>query len=141
MYDAMNRAHPADPVRSIVVPGALAEVKPHLTLSEVAAELAADEVGVVLVDDPRGVLGLLSERDLVNAVAGGQDLDEVTAADAMTTDLVWADPKATVREVADLMLEAGVRHVPVGDGRVAIGVVSIRDVLAVLLGSVPAAGV
>ncbi len=133
MTAATDRARPGDPVRSIAV-GAIAEVKPHLTLREIAAELAADEVGVVLVDDPRGVIGLVSERDLVNVLAAGNDPEEVTAAEAMTTDLVWAAPGTSIREVGELMLEAGIRHVPVGDGREAIGVVSIRDVLAVMLG-------
>jgi predicted transcriptional regulator len=48
-------------------------------------------------------------------------------------DLTWAAPETSIREVGLLMLEAGVRHVPVGDGGRAVGVVSARAVLVVLL--------
>jgi CBS domain-containing protein len=76
---------------------------------------------------------LLSERDLITVAATGDDLAVVQAGQAMTADLTWAAPETSIREVGLLMLEAGVRHVPVGDGRRAVGVVSARDVLAVLL--------
>lgn len=125
-------ARPSDQVGSIVS-GAVAEVDEDLTLQELAEELAADEIGAVLVRDPHGVVGLVSERDLVVVLSGGRDPGEVRVADVMTTDLVWARPDATIREVGELMRDADVRHIPVGDGRIARGVVSIRDVLAVLL--------
>lgn len=125
-------ARPSDPVGSIVA-GAVAEVEQDRTLLDLAEELAADEIGAVLVRDPHGVVGLVSERDLVVVLGGGRDLGEVRVDDVMTTDLVWARPDATIREVGELMRDADVRHIPVGDGRVAQGVVSIRDVLAVLL--------
>ena len=50
----------------------------------------------------------------------------------MSTDLVWARPDDPIRTVAELMIDAGVRHLPVGDGRHAAGIVSLRDVVAVL---------
>jgi CBS domain-containing protein len=81
------------------------------------------------------VVGLASERDLVVVLSGGRDPADVRVADVMTTDLVWARPDATIREVGELMRDADVRHIPVGDGRIARGVVSIRDILAVLLRS------
>jgi CBS domain-containing protein len=127
-------ARPSDPVSSIVS-GAVAEVDEDITLQELAEELAADEIGAVLVRDPHGVVGLASERDLVVVLSGGRDPADVRVADVMTTDLVWARPDATIREVGELMRDADVRHIPVGDGRIARGVVSIRDVLAVLLRS------
>ncbi|HTK66371.1 MAG TPA: CBS domain-containing protein [Pseudonocardia sp.] len=127
-------ARPSDPVSSIVS-GAVAEVDEDITLQELAEELAADEIGAVLVRDPHGVVGLASERDLVVVLSGGRDPADVRVADVMTTDLVWARPDATIREVGELMRDADVRHIPVGDGRIARGVVSIRDILAVLLRS------
>jgi CBS domain-containing protein len=127
-------ARPSDPVSSIVS-GAVAEVDEDITLQELAEELVADEIGAVLVRDPHGVVGLASERDLVVVLSGGRDPADVRVADVMTTDLVWARPDATTREVGELMRDADVRHIPVGDGRIARGVVSIRDILAVLLRS------
>jgi predicted enzyme related to lactoylglutathione lyase len=70
---------------------------------------------------------------VVGTVAAGRSLDEVQAADVMTPELVWAGPDDSIADTASLMLDAGVRHLPVGDGAEAVGVVSARDVLDVLL--------
>jgi CBS domain-containing protein len=129
---ATSRARPSDPVRTIMSTP-VATVDPGSTLLDVASELLADEVGAVLVSSGHGPVGLLSERDLITVAATGDDLDVVQAGQAMTADLAWAAPGTTIREVGILMRDAGVRHVPIGDGRAAIGLVSMRDVLAVLL--------
>jgi CBS domain-containing protein len=60
----------------------------------------------------------------------------VQAGDAMTTDLVTVCHDTPVLEAARAMVEAGVRHLPVLDGERAVGIVSIRDVLAVLVSAV-----
>ena len=132
MAAVTSRARPSDPVR-MIMSTPVATVDPGSTLLDVAGELLADEVGAVLVSSGPGPVGLLSERDLVAVAASGDDLAVVQAGQAMTADLTWAAPETSIREVGVLMLEAGVRHVPVGDGRKAVGVVSARDVLAVLL--------
>ena len=132
MAAVTSRARPSDPVR-MIMSTPVATVDPGSTLLDVAGELLADEVGAVLVSSGPGPVGLLSERDLITVAAMGDDLAVVQAGQAMTADLTWAAPEASIREVGVLMLEAGVRHVPVGDDRRAVGVVSARDVLAVLL--------
>jgi CBS domain-containing protein len=132
MAAVTSRARPSDPVR-MIMSTPVATVDPGSTLLDVAGELLADEVGAVLVSSGPGPVGLLSERDLITVAATGDDLAVVQAGQAMTADLTWAAPEASIREVGVLMLEAGVRHVPVGDDRRAVGVVSARDVLAVLL--------
>ena len=123
---------PTDPVR-LVMARRLVGVSSDVSLREVARELYECEIGVVLVDNPGGATGLVSERDLVAAVADGDDLDERQALDIMTADLVTAAPDDTIASVGALMRDAGVRHVPVAVRGTVVGVVSIRDVLAVLL--------
>jgi predicted enzyme related to lactoylglutathione lyase/predicted transcriptional regulator len=111
----------------------MATVPVWQSLRDVARELAADEVSSVLVVDGPRTAGLISERDLVAAVAAGGSLDDAQASDVMTSDLVWADPDDSIADTAALMLDAGVRHVPVGNAERVIGVVSARDVLDVLV--------
>ena len=123
---------PTDPVR-LVMARRLVGVESDVSLREIARELYECEIGVVLVDNPGGPTGLVSERDLVAAVADGHDLDKCQALDIMTADLVTAAPDDTIAAVGELMRDAGVRHVPVAVGGTVVGVVSIRDVLAVLL--------
>jgi CBS domain-containing protein len=124
----------ADPVRRIMARRPVG-VPLEATLREVARELADDEIGAVLVQAPGGPVGLVSERDLVTALAAGDDPDDRQVADLMTADLVSAGPDDTIGAVAELMDDAGVRHIPVTDGSTVVGMVSVRDVLAVLLRS------
>lgn len=103
---------------------------PHdATLLDVARQLVSSEVGAVVVGDADLVEGLVSERDLVRAVAAGHDLGAVRAFDAASRALVWCSPDATVAEVAELMMEKYVRHVLVGEPGAMAGIVSARDLL------------
>jgi CBS domain-containing protein len=107
----------------------IAMVAPDATLVEVAKELAADEVGLLVVGSPTRVDGVVSERDLVRAIAAGRDLEHTAVRDVASTRIVWCDVVATVAEVAELMMEEYVRHVLVEeDGRL-VGIVSARDLL------------
>ena len=127
-----SKPGPADPVRRIMGRRPVG-VPQAATLRELARELADDEIGAVVVESPRGIVGLVSERDLVGAVAAGDDLDDRQVADLMSTDLITAGPSDTIKAVATLMNDAGVRHILVADGRTTVGIVSVRDVLPVLL--------
>jgi CBS domain-containing protein len=130
--DAERQPGPADPVRAIMS-RQLHSVPPEASLREAARELADNEIGAVLVETSGGPVGLVSERDVVAAVAAGEDPEDRQVADVMTTDLVTARPADPVAAVAALIREAGVRHVPVLDGARVVGIVSVRDVLTVLL--------
>jgi CBS domain-containing protein len=123
---------PTDPIGSMVSTP-VATVRPTATLRDAARLLTADRVGLLVVIDHRGVRGVLSERDLVAAVADGEDVEVERVADYLVDDLVTVDEKTTVEEAARTMSEAELRHLTVArDGEV-IGVVSIRDVVAALL--------
>ena len=87
----------------------------------------------MLVRTPGRPYGLVSERDLVTALATGQDPWSSQAADVMTTDLITAAPADSIAEVGARMLDAGVRHIVLQEGGEVVGIVSIRDVLHALL--------
>jgi CBS domain-containing protein len=116
-----------------IVSTPVATVRPTATLREAARLLAADRVGLLVVLDHRGVRGVLSERDLVTAVADGEDVEVERVADYLVDDLVTVDESVTIDAAARTMSEAELRHLTVSrDGEV-IGVISIRDVVAALL--------
>jgi CBS domain-containing protein len=101
------------------------------TLREAARRLSDAGVGLIVVGSTADVEGVVSERDIVEAVAGGVDLDTTTVADVETKDhLDWATADSTIAEVADEMMRDYVRHILVTNGPKLIGVVSMRDVLA-----------
>ncbi|GJF02993.1 hypothetical protein PSD17_19540 [Pseudonocardia sp. D17] len=132
MATTTERPAPDDPVRRILR-APVASIPAERSAREVAEELVADEVGAVLVDGSHGPVGIVSERDVVTALATGSDLDRLQAADLMSTELVWADPDDGIGDVARRMHEANVRHMPVrGASGAVAGIVSVRDVLDVL---------
>ncbi|GGI09493.1 CBS domain-containing protein [Egicoccus halophilus] len=122
-----------------VVRTPVATIAPTATLEAAASALAAAELGLLVVLDPTGIRGVLSERDIVTAVADGADLSLERVVDHAVTDVLGIESTASLADAARLMDEAGVRHLLVTDRVGAtIGVVSIRDVLAGMLGAVPA---
>lgn len=107
----------------------VATTQPHRTLREVANLLAARNIGAVVVADVQGrVLGILSERDIVRAVAtrGGDGLDDAVSI-YMTTRVITASEEDTVLATVEKMTAGRFRHLPVvKDGQLA-GIVSIGD--------------
>ena len=109
----------------------VARIAPHANLYDLADALAAGEVGALVVgrSDPQAVDAIVSERDLVRAVAERRDPETTRVIDIAHHELVWCDGSATIAEVATEMMEQYVRHVLVEqDGRL-VGIVSARDLL------------
>ncbi len=112
----------------------VATVDSDATLAAVAQALAEYEVGALAVMDDDTLVGVISERDIVVHIAQGANLDHVTAAEVMATELVTVEPTATVVEAARLMIESGVRHLPVlaEENDDLVGFLSVRAVVEAL---------
>lgn len=112
------------------------EVWSHTTLREVAELLENNSIGAALVRGTEGnVAGVISERDLVRALAEGSDPDSERADAYMTFDVEFAHADLPLAGVAEVMLRDGIRHLPVEDDTAKVlGVISIRDVLAAMVG-------
>ncbi|SDR13525.1 cyclic nucleotide-binding/CBS domain-containing protein [Thermostaphylospora chromogena] len=100
-------------------------------LPEVARRMADKEVGALAVVEDNRVVGVITERDLVRAMAERPDPETVRVAEYATTRVETAGLAEDSRDVADRMLRAGFRHMPVTDRGELIGMVSMRDLLAV----------
>ena len=109
-------------------------IPPDASLRRVAEVLRDTDVSLAVVADDAGIRGVVSERDIVRAVALGLDLDATTVETIEAEDLKWATVNSTVDAVAEEMLENYLRHVLVGadDGGL-LGVVSMRDLLTAYL--------
>ena len=103
---------------------------PDATVVEVAQLLTRRRVGACLVMEHGRLAGIFTERDLLRLVASGEDVRERTLADAMTPDVTMAHPDSDLLWAADTMRRLGVRHLPVGEDRCVVGIVSIRDLFA-----------
>jgi CBS domain-containing protein len=100
------------------------------SVRDAAKAIAGASVGVLVVGTPDDVTGLVSERDIVRAVAEGLDLDDTLATTVGTTHLIWIDEGNTIGDAAEEMMEDYVRHVLVRGEEGLVGVLSIRDVLS-----------
>jgi CBS domain-containing protein len=103
---------------------------PGTSLRHAAQTIVEASIGCIVVGTPGAIEGIMSERDIVRAVANGLDLDTTTVADVESTRLVWAPADASIDTVATEMMEDYVRHVLVGEAGEVAGVVSMRDVIA-----------
>jgi CBS domain-containing protein len=114
---------------SMFVADNVAGVDGGASLLDVADMLVAEDVGALAVRQGERVVGVISERDLVHALATRRDTAATRAIDVATTELAWCDNEATVAEVAVEMAERYVRHVLVEDEGRVVGIVSARDLL------------
>ena len=103
---------------------------PEASVLEVAQLLTQRGVGACLVVEDGRLAGIFTERDLLHLVATGADVRDRAVAGVMTRDVTMAPPDAEVLWAADTMRRLGVRHLPVGEGGHAVGIVSIRDLYA-----------
>jgi CBS domain-containing protein len=98
----------------------------------VAQRMVERNVGAVLVLDQGRLVGIMTERDLMRAVARGLHNDALVA-DCMTSDPETIGPDDTTDHAAVLMIHGGFRHLPVVDGDDLLGVLSIRDLVPLML--------
>jgi CBS domain-containing protein len=100
------------------------------TLTSASALLFARSVGALVVMDGDEVAGILSERDVVRAIArGGAEALRQPVRKFMATDVIFAKLCETVDELMSRMTDRRVRHLPVCDGGRLIGIVSIGDLV------------
>jgi len=110
-------------------------VTPGETLRAVAVALSAARTGLGIVDVEGG--GVITERDVLRAIADGSDLDTETAGAHMTADPVAVAREMPLGEACDLMISRNVRHLLVSEGAEIVGVLNMRDVVGILSGAAP----
>jgi CBS domain-containing protein len=129
MTDALHRSDTVGHLMSSVV----ICVDPHQRVREAAVALRDANVGAVAVVNGGEVTGVLSERDIVHAIANGEDLDRLSVGDAMARGPRYLTLANTIAGAAEMMVHAGVRHLPVVEEGDLVGIVSMRDVVPALL--------
>jgi CBS domain-containing protein len=114
-------------------PGRLLSVDPKTTLADVAREMRMEDSDSVAVMDDGRLVGIITERDLVRAIADGVNPNQATAAIIMTGDPATVGADEEVSVVAMKMMRLGIRHLPVvnHEGK-PLGLVSARNLVAVL---------
>ena len=111
--------------------GLVFTVTPGTSVAQLSQQLSARRIGSVLVLDGEGsVAGIVSERDLVRALAShGAKAMELEARQVMTRDVVTCDPDDSIDQVMQTMTRGRFRHLPVVRHGELLGLVSIGDVV------------
>jgi CBS domain-containing protein len=110
----------------------LLSIEPDQRLAEAAKRMASRGVGAVVVLDGGNLVGILTERDLLKAVASGFK-EDARVSEWMTRHPETVESEDTTDHAAALMIHGGFRHLPVVDGGQLIGILSIRDLMKVAL--------
>jgi CBS domain-containing protein len=102
------------------------------TLGEAATAMASRGVGAVVVLEGESILAILTERDVMKAVAAGRD-GSAPVSEWMTRHPDTIEPDDSTDHAASLMIHGGFRHLPVVETGTVVGIVSIRDLMKVAL--------
>ena len=116
-------------VRSLVA-GSAVSCRPSTSLGQAARAMKAADVGSIAVMEGTNLVGIFTERDLLNALAHWADPGRDSVREWMTDDPETVEPDLEAEEAADWMMATGRRHLPVTEnGSELLGIVSIKDVL------------
>lgn len=111
---------------------AVHSISPGATVLEAIQKMNRHKIGALVVMDGSSVAGMFTERDVLQRVVGAQQRpDQMLVAEVMTADVVCCEPDADINEVAALMKNQRIRHLPVCNGTgTLMGMISIGDVNA-----------
>lgn len=114
-----------------IMSGDVLAVGGEVSLAEAARRMHERKVGAVVVLEGDRLVGILTERDVLRAVA--TDRVDAAVSESMTHAPDTVDPTETTGHAAALMIHGGFRHLPVVEGGRLVGIVSIRDLMRLAL--------
>jgi CBS domain-containing protein len=105
-------------------------VGPGHSLRQAAKQMAQRGVGAAVVVDPDAPgPGIITERDILEALAEGQSPDDEQVCDHLSAHLTFAEPTWSLERAAEAMVRGNFRHLVVVDGGETVGVLSMRDIV------------
>lgn len=107
----------------------LVTVEPHVSLRRAAQSMTDRGVGCAVVMESEKVAGIITERDILHAVAGSKDTDQTTVEEAMTRGVVSGAPGWDLIQAVRAMVDGGFRHLLITEMDEPVGIVSLRDLM------------
>ena len=123
-------------VRDVMTQATISETASD-TLRAAAERMWRQQTGSLLISEGGRLAGIITERDLLRAVALGADPENSTVDEAMTTEVFSVHPDTQLQDAAREMAARWIRHLPVMDGGEIVGMVSMRDVTGVFAAMAP----
>jgi CBS domain-containing protein len=105
-------------------------VSPRASLAEAVQIMVQHNCGSLVVCDQDGMVGILSERDILRAIAATKrPLDELLVEERMTRRVITGDPTDDLNKIMGVMTEHRIRHLPVLEATRVVGMISIGDIV------------
>src|SRR4051794_37845479 len=105
-------------------------VGPGHSLRDAARAMKERKTGAAVVIDPEQPgPGIITERDLLLSMGGGQDPDQEKVGDHLSAHLTFASPEWSLERAAEAMVKGNFRHLVVVDGGDMVGILSMRDIV------------
>ena len=118
---------------SILMQKSMATIDREEPIFRVATTMAQKRIGSLLVSQNGVVVGIVTERELVQKVVGcDQDPNQVKVGSVMSCPLIDIDINRTVHDASDLMAEKGIRHLTVTENHAIVGILSVRDLIRMI---------
>ena len=117
-------------VRDVMTQATVTESR-HDSLRSAAERMWRQQTGSLIITEGGQMTGIITERDVLRAVALGGDPDKTSVDDAMTAEVFTVGPDMQLQDAAREMAARWIRHLPVVEGGQLLGVVSMRDVTGV----------
>ncbi|MET0510682.1 MAG: CBS domain-containing protein [Thermoleophilaceae bacterium] len=107
-------------------------VNPGHSLRDAATQMAERSVGAaVVIDLEQPGPGIITERDILQSIGRGENPDQESVSDHLSSDLTFAAPDWSLERAAEAMVRGSFRHLVVVDGGRMVGILSMRDIVRV----------
>jgi CBS domain-containing protein len=118
----------------------LLTVAPRSSLRRASKVMTDREVGCAVVVEKEQVAGIITERDILHALAEDKDMDDTTVDQVMTPDVVSGEPGWDITRAVKVMTDGGFRHLLVMELNDPVGIVSLRDLMQAMVEQTEAEG-
>lgn len=105
--------------------------EPEITIKEAAGIMSQYHIGSLVILKNKKIVGIITERNILIAVAHGKDAELTTVEEVMSKDVITVAPDKTVEDAVNLMIEHKIKKLPVVDGDKLIGIITASDIIVV----------
>lgn len=104
-------------------------INPDISIREASKVMSQHNIGSLLVLEDEKLVGILTERDVLNLVAKGENLDEVKVKDVMSRDVITIESDKKIEDAVDLMLKHKIKKLPVMESGKIVGIITTSDII------------
>jgi len=105
--------------------------EPDITVKEAAGTMSQYHIGSLVILKNKKIVGIITERNILVAVAQGKDAELTTVEEIMAKDVITIAPDKTVEDAVNLMIEHKIKKLPVVDTGKLVGIITASDIIVV----------